>query len=780
MRIAPLMLGGIAVSFLAGVAFAQPAGPPGSATWRWPLYETRIENNVPVPTFARPAVWTSHGEFQDFGDGRSDPHPGIDIRGDEGDVVLFPVPGTVVQVSRRHQCAGFNTGVQCRIWVKTPDADVNTNNSSDYIYYLGHFDFGHTPNSPVLQELREKLVLAEDGSVLQASGPPAQALAVQTGEVAGQLVNWGDNVWHHLHVGVFDPNDKYASVDPLWFFDRHAVGNDGALEVLDDESPKVKNMSLVTDPSITLSVPNLVNPAGLCGLEVRGAIDIKADIRDTFFSTQPVPNAFDGSTTFLPTIGISGAQYTVLNLGNGEQVSRQWLQSPLTCTGAPKPGSAPGDACGLWRMRIPQSIQSSFNNFNTDLDFFNWLRSTSHNTAEFVGGDFSDQLYSLTESSNDHTDSLDHPFIHILTNSITEASPVGSNDAWRTTDFADGRYAVTVEAWDVAGNLAQQTLLVTVNNGGLTVAPGSRGYGEILVKDHPNDIGQIPSDRGGEPFWVSDDIVVVDRGVTATPSTPARSEPLVVGEDYDVFVIVHNSGCVDVSGVQAAVYSATPGPTMTDVLSISNAPGADPLVYDGTAVNVPAGGAAVIGPFPWTPTVAELGSTVEGHRCLLAAINAPTDPGPSLANPATFAARDSDLITQRNVQVSLLEFFIKNVDGAAHSSKLEVDLGTFPLNISGAYFELVIQDTDGLFGLWSGTPNTTVTQEAGNVVVRFLAGKTTLPAWTLPAVSERFVSVRFGGLPDGSGPYLIAVRHLLDDAAVGGMTLSVSGPPEVR
>jgi hypothetical protein len=296
----------------------------------------------------------------------------------------------------------------------------------------------------------------------------------------------------------------------------------------------------------------------------------------------------------------------------------------------------------------------------------------------------------------------------------------------------------------------------------------------VILKDHEGDVGQIPSNLGGEPWWASNDIIIVAAG-SARPDciTPARGIPLVANESYDVYVRAHNTGCQAMESIRAAVYAATPGTMMTDLHAIS-----DDGVYsggsDGPQTAQP-GDCAIIGKFPWTPTQAELGGADDGHRCLLAAITSDLDPGPAV-DPSAWVPAEHDNVTQRNIQVSSLEYFIRNATSAAASSELVLDMGAFPAGTSGASFKFFVDDPNAeLDPIWQGTPGVVISRDGSNVVVDVQAGIVTLPAFPMPAVSARASRVEFT-LPFDSGPYRVVLTHRLDGVDVGGMIFDLSGP----
>jgi hypothetical protein len=730
------------MSTTGGAQGQTPLPPPPNPSWMWPLYEIDVPHFLStteiIATHPRPAIWSSHGEFQKFrATLPTDVHPGIDIRGDTTDVVLFPKAGIVVHASNPGDCTGYSAGVYCRIWVRV---------SAQYIYYVGHMDVAHGPHDDAHPAVREAIQNARDDSVPKS--------IVQQGQVAGQLTPGYLHDWHHVHLGVFDSFDSYASVDPLPFLERPVMGA-GGMTLVDDERPVVKDVELTPHPS---DPGARVESDGLCGLEVRGAIEITADIKDTFY-TDPPPRPFPGDH-LQPTQGVKGARYVVRNLAEpGEGIGHPWFESPVGCTYT---------ECGMWRLRFPAAEQP---HLVSDASFFAWL---GEDPPEYVGGDFTEYLWDAARSSHDHDhDGPEQPIIHVLTANAREDGALVA-DAWNTTSLVDGRYVITVEAWDNDGNVGGQSFLTTVNNSGTLEPPPSptKGWAEVMVKDHPNDFGQIPSNLGGEAWWRSDDILIVPAGTqNVSCATSPRGFPVVANEAYDVYVRAHNVGCQDMPGVQAAVYSATPGTMLTNIRAISSPPG----VYAGDPVLVPAGGCEVIGPFPWTPSQADLDGTEEGHRCLLAAINSELDPGPAV-NPAEWDVPNHDNVTQRNIQVSQLEFFIRNDTLVPADAVLHLDMGSFPTGTADASFRLLIDDPmHELDALWEGTPGTIISREGANIVVDVQAGLVTLPAFAMPALSDRASRVEHR-LPFLSGPHHVVLTHVLGGVPVGGMEFILRGP----
>lgn len=774
----------LVTALLAPSALAAPSNPPTTPTWTWPLYVvgTTTQSSPGVP---RPAIWTSHGEYQEFNDSnnvkRQDLHPGIDIRGQIGDRVLFPASGTVVYVSNPTHCNTANSQATpyCRVWVRG-DAP-----NDKLLYYVGHMDFvGNDAASPVNSDLREKLLRAQDSSLLTQPGPPATELHVNQGDFVGTLSRFGamdPNAWHHVHLGVFDIADDFASLDPLPFLQRNTVG--GTFAIKDDERPQIKTFEMLADVGKTPGSYVKQGAASICGTEVHGSIDLLADIEDTFFSTLPTPLPFPNSSQ-PPTIGIKGARVVVHRIGSAaETFDQQWYKSPLSCRSPEEQNNLP--LCGLWRLPFMQSKEAGFRNADNSPNFkgfFDYLEAGNASGAPYwIGGDFDASLYEFDRSANDHLTSVNEPHIHRLSNPVTEADSTAIDGAW-ATPAQSGRYVVTLEAWDDAGNRDSSTQVVTVNNGNLSAPGTGTGWRNAYLQDSPSDFGQIPSTLGGEPFWASPDIIVVPAGVQVSPSFSANTAPFVVNKPYDVYLRVHNNGCDPVSNVRGRVFYATPGTGFTDVHCIGEE-NEDPTHctsnWSSKVTNVPGLGVDLLGPFKWTPSPADLDGAATGHRCFLAAIDVGDDAGPPLASVASWDVRKLDNVAQRNVQVSELSFAIQNPEPSSQSSRLLIDVGTFPLGTSGASLVLKLGASAELDALLTG-----YTKQDGVYQIPISTGMLTLPPaggspWVMPAVSQVPATIDYS-LPQGSGPHTVTVSHERNGQIVGGMVFVLSGPDIVK
>src|SRR5262249_16004030 len=154
--------------------------------------------------------------------------------------------------------------------------------------------------------------------------------------------------------------------------------------------------------------------------------------------------------------------------------------------------------------------------------------------------------------------------------------------------------------------------------------------------------------------------VSVDGVSTETLVTP--------GNTFDVYVRVNNDfGCKPVTHAKALAYIADPSALSTPWVSIT-----DGQYVGGNSnarITLPAGQRALIGPVTFTaPMVAG-----DGHKCLLAAIEADGEPGP--ANTTDPLA--SFQVGQRNIQFSNCAFPVTNATTSSGTV-------TFTLSAMGA------------------------------------------------------------------------------------------------
>lgn len=742
-------------------AHAQ-SGPPSRPSWHWPLFEpvasstagstagykTNAAGDRLIRGTPRPNVWNSHMAFEKYSG--VDLHPGIDIRGERGDIVEVPLAGDVVYIQGRAQCRD-GSGDKCRMFIR----------SGDFLYYLGHFSMEEAPNGTMIDDMRQ---LVQDTKY--ASGPPDSSRSVTAGTQIGQLENYRSPTnWDHLHISLFDVPFEYDNLDPLRYLSgplgdpRNVVSGDegDTLTIEDDERPFVGSIEFVADGGS-------VNASSVCGQELSGGVDIQAHIVDTFYTSRPRPNEFPGlSDGWNDTIGIAGARYIAQHLATGQTSTSQWYESPIGCTEY---------ACGAWRARFPINHGAiDRGDLMGDNDVFFAQAFLSNGPPVFVAGDVAEQIFDVGRSSMDHSPVAgSFEYIHILTNGATENS-VNPTGSWDTSAMPDGPHVVTVEAWDNAGNLSARAVNVNVRN---TSAPRTGlDWAPIYAKDHDGDRGQIPSTLGGEPFWASPDILVLPASEpTPTVGSAPRGTKLVVGETYNVYVRAHNPGCSDATGVRARIWVATPGTALGNFVSLGET---------GTTT-VPSEGAALIGPISWTPTEADLDGADEGHRCLVAQIGSDNEPLPVSTDPATLSPAGSSKVVQRNVQTQELEFWVRNVQQATQSSEIKLELEGFGAT---GRMQMLIERTPEMEAEWdplcatygAGSPVTCFHYESW-YVLEVHADVGMSPVWPMPGVTQLDARILYE-LPAGASGK-VTLTHYLDGNEVGGMIFTMAGATIIR
>jgi len=152
--------------------------------------------------------------------------------------------------------------------------------------------------------------------------------------------------------------------------------------------------------------------------------------------------------------------------------------------------------------------------------------------------------------------------------------------------------------------VALQTMPISID-----YTPRCVSRSEVYVGDRPGDDGSVCSNPNGEPYWVSEDIVVRH----AEDAIYYHQNPI-RGQTNYVYARVHNIGDQDADQVQVTLYWAN---------------AALGLFWPGhwnrlgsTTVDVPAGGSVWTEAIPWDPP----GSRGEDHFCLFARIESDEDP----------------------------------------------------------------------------------------------------------------------------------------------------------
>jgi hypothetical protein len=145
-------------------------------------------------------------------------------------------------------------------------------------------------------------------------------------------------------------------------------------------------------------------------------------------------------------------------------------------TGLPLPDT-------VWERLIPYKIEYEIHgplNVPTTLSFiFHGVLDYQNNVHVIYKDD------GVCDTRGDYSE-RDYYFIVTNTDgdSIVEASDAAG--AWVTTDYPDGDYWIVVTAYDAAGSVGQDSMLVTIRNVGIAESDGSRITGTLRVIPNPN------------------------------------------------------------------------------------------------------------------------------------------------------------------------------------------------------------------------------------------------------------------------------------------------------
>lgn len=709
-------------------------------SWRWPLY-VRVDDASGAATTGqpRPAAWNSAGEFQKF-NGQTYLHPGHDLRGNAGDPALIPTDSTLERAFLDHDSCdplpdnGWS-GTSCRLWFRAKAENGR------YLYYVSHVDFtknAMAPGRQVTTEIRQQVEDVEAATRAGVALPDAQR-SVNAGQMLSTIASFPSQ-WHHLHLGIFDTQSQYRMQNTIAFFEQAPVGANGeSLVIVDDEPPVVVDVALHRDQSATDAVSQ-----GDCGAEVFGAVDIKSNIFDTFYTTGPFAD-FDQKNVLNPNTGIRRAQYSVRSLADGTIAkSGTWFDiaaTPMLCTAS----TTTGRSCLL--DTDPSPSISGF------LD-----RMALEDGAPAPGLTVLDQLFDVANSTSTYGTPGTEKYIHVLTNEN------GQPGAWNAV--SNGRYQITVTAEDFSGRFGARSMFVTVHDPMTTLDKDAPGMGDSYVRDRADDVGAVPSNAGGEPFWESPDIFVVPAGTPVDVNGAAVQSQVDDDANYDVYVRVHNDGCNTISDVRAQVRSANPSAIVSDWIPI--------VGYDDiqTSVSLAPGETKLLGPFLWDPTPAE--AAFDGHRCLLAAVTSAADPAPTGA--LEFDAPNSNNVAQRNMRVSGCLFQLPNSTSANGQVELRITTDAM-VESPTTNVALVLPFNPAWFAAWQSNPQFTVTASGGTMRVQLHVRDVTLPAVTLLAGTVQDLSFDIQ-LPKGAGTRKVSIEPKFNGAAQSGFSCFGTAPKD--
>jgi len=470
----------------------------------WPVHE-RLADDQPGET--RSSLMNDFGEFQDIGSIYV--HTGIDIRSvwngntNEGDLVLVAATGDVWAVPQfaGDYCDSENL---CRVYIKSTDRR--------HIFYYAHLNVRTDADSEVRARLEEA-----------SMNDPAANLTVNSNKVtAGQKLaglgafDGGDHP--HLHFGIFDACDNYDGLNPLALLPAPDFKGKPYFDAI---QPTIGPIRFVRQDGVTEVT------AGSCDNPLKGVVDLVVEAKDSYHDLTAGMPAFAGTDSN----GIYQANYRIrLTPGSLPAHNGTWYQfdrAPLRCRGKLR-----GISCA-----DPDPANATL------LDQNDFIQNLAHIAPPGDGGaelavTYADILFGNTAgpfNSNSNYFSTEQYF-HFLTNEWGRPDAPGS---WNTAVWPDGRYQVSAEVADLAGNKAASHAFVMVDN-----HPGGPGVtGDLVMRDNTSDVGAVPSSLGNIPFWISPDIKVTAPGDPTTGGlllalTPAEAQRAVTTPAHGFAVLI--------------------------------------------------------------------------------------------------------------------------------------------------------------------------------------------------------------------------------------------------
>jgi hypothetical protein len=318
---------------------------------------------------------------------------------------------------------------------------------------------------------------------------------------------------------------------------------------------------------------------------------------------------------------------------------------------------------------------------------------------------------------------------------------------------------------------------LVVTNMTSTTSGSCLGPSHAYVMDNPIDYGATPSNLGDQVFWESPDIFLVPHGTPVDVNAVSTETLITPGGSFDIWIRVHNDlGCTDVTGVKTLVYLADPSALSAQWTPVTN------QQYVGnnggpTGVTAPAGGQALIGPLPFTAPASGIG---DGHKCIIAAIEADGEAAP--AN--NFDAPNSNQVAQRNIQfVGPCVYPLTNGTSSNGNAQITLSIGpatgTAPSLTALPDVEVVFDDSDASwFNAWNsqtGNGSTfAVTHSGSSTTVRLGAFSVALNSVPLAAGQTRTATGTVN-LPSGSPPATLQIAASLTETGAGGKVLVANG-----
>jgi hypothetical protein len=356
-------------------------------------------------------------------------------------------------------------------------------------------------------------------------------------------------------------------------------------------------------------------------------------------------------------------------------------------------------------------------------------------------------------------------------------------------DLPKGWYQFSVEAFDREGNGAAAHRFAVVPKGSSPGQPFNKAPGDLVIRDHGNDTGAIPSTLGGERHFKSPDIHVWEPGDPQDPIHVLNDEgfwqtqaiSVTQGVNERLWVRVKNTGCSEIlDPIWITVVEANAALINSEFSYVEPGVAARHIDYPGGALQP---GQYGIVEFTWTPQ-----ST--GHLCLIAAVHAEDDPSSvPFANGAfDFGALESpqdkahvpwdNNLAQRNVSIGGANFelgnpFDETIDLGVHFECNDFPIYSQPLGSAGA--TLVVDHHPALAAAWADVPGTILTDTGSKLFLEFHRCRVQLPAATLSALTALDAKIELWLPETVSGVFDVDLTGFVNGEPYGGMTYRIEG-----
>ncbi len=695
----------------------------------------------------RSGLMSNFGEFQEYGEGPY-LHTGIDLRGSWGedlvgrDLVRVVADGDV-WAAPNFSGAGCTSFNNCRVYiVSRPERR--------YIYYYSHLNLLHDLDTVV----REQLESASNRFYRDQSFP---SQPVNAGDTLAGLGPFRDpdrvtpeTRYSHLHFGIFDMCSNFSGIHPLKYLPHPR--QPGWSQYRDETPPTVGPLTLVADGGA-----EELATGGRCD-GVWEPVDLILEAKDVFHDQTAAPYHFLGTDS----VGVYEARYNIRRDDGVSIRNMGWTrfdEVPFFLPGVERPlGPCVDDPTDTSPLQTEDFIC---------LTELNWLINPSLGLETAIGGPkiglgYADQLYS-TEAPFESRSTFagTEQYFHRLTHTGGYHDRPGN---WDPSVLEDGRYQISATVRDEAGNESAAHRWVIVDNipDHLGLSPHT---GDLVIRDHPQDVGAIPSTLGDQPYWASPDIKVIESG-TAPPSGPhdpiwdATSVVDVrAGVSYQIYLRVENMGCDPLVGVDALIGGA-------DTSLIYR--GWDHLGETSSSVTLYPGDAAVLEPVEWTPEYS-------GNYALLAITSTGEDEPstteiglvPEIGWGPTVA--DDSNIAQLSVHVSGDgPIIFDHWPPFPPDVYWRFDCGDFPIYELGALVRLRTKALPELLQAWQDAPRAELTVEGEELIVDMKGCKVDLPVFQPPEGTQLPLSLSVELENGPGGIYDLRLEQRFEDVLVGG------------